>query len=113
MGEIREYVRQYVSQENLQHPTDPSIINLDPILADAVLVKGENLIVTFRWDKLTSRITSKMSKGYSMEFKCGNKSRHQKEQEKSVTKRSHQKEPPKGARKKCHQKEPQNSATKR
>ena len=73
--EIREYVRQYVSQESLQHPTDPSIINLDPILADAVLVKGENLIVTFRWDKLTSRITSKMSKGYSMEFKCGNKSR--------------------------------------
>ena len=73
--EIREYVRQYVNQENLQHPTDPSIINLDPILADVVLVKGENLIVTFRWDKLTSRITSKMSKGYSMEFKCGNKSR--------------------------------------
>ena len=59
-SEVRECVRDYVCQEKLQHPTDPTIINLDPIIADVVLVKGENLVVTFRWDKLTSRITSKV-----------------------------------------------------
>ena len=59
-SEVRECVRDYVCQEKLQHPTDPTIINLDPIIAEAVLVKGENLVVTFRWDKLTSRITSKV-----------------------------------------------------
>jgi len=71
-AEVRECVRDYVNKENLQHPTDSSIINLDPVIAEVVLVKGENLVVTFRWDKLTSRITNKMTKGYSMEVKIGN-----------------------------------------
>ena len=59
-AEVREYVRAYVNKENLQHPTDSSIINLDPVIAEVVLVKGENTVVTFRWDKLTSRITNKV-----------------------------------------------------
>ena len=71
-AEVRECIRDYVNKENLQHPTDSSIINLDPVIAEAVLVKGENLVVTFRWDKLTSRITNKMTKGYSMDVKIGN-----------------------------------------
>ena len=62
-AEVRECVRQYVNEEKLQHPTDPTIINLDPVIAEVVLVKGENLVVTFRWDKLTSRITSKVNIG--------------------------------------------------
>ena len=59
-AEVRECVRDYVNKENLQHPTDSSIINLDPVIAEVVLVKGENTVVTFRWDKLTSRITNKV-----------------------------------------------------
>ena len=70
-AEVRTHIREYVNKEELQHPTDPSIINLDPVIADVVLVKGENLVLTFRWDKLTSRVTSKMSKGYCMDFKSG------------------------------------------
>ena len=62
-AEVRECVRDYVNKENLQHPTDPTIINLDPVIAEVVLVKGENLVVTFRWDKLTSRITNKVLNG--------------------------------------------------
>ena len=59
-AEVRECVRDYVNKENLQHPTDSSIINLDPVISEVVLVKGENTVVTFRWDKLTSRITNKV-----------------------------------------------------
>lgn len=44
------------------------MVNLDPVLAQAVLVKGENNVVTFKWEKLHSRIQSKMSKGYSIQF---------------------------------------------
>ena len=51
-----------MNKEKLQHPNDPTIINLDPVIAEVVLVKGENLVVTFRWDKLTSRVTSKVIK---------------------------------------------------
>jgi len=41
-------------------------------LADVVLVKGENGVITFRRDKVASRITDKMSQGYKMEVKSGN-----------------------------------------
>ena len=67
-AEVREYVRGYVNKENLQHPTDSSIINLDPVIAEVVLVKGENTVVTFRWDKLTSRITNKVYHQSSYHF---------------------------------------------
>ena len=66
--DVRECVRNYVTENELQHPKDKSIINLDPVIAEAVLVKGENNVVTFRWDKLHSRITAKMSKGYSITY---------------------------------------------
>jgi len=69
--QVRELIKDYVKREGLQNAENPSIVNLDPILADAVLNKGENAIVTFRWDKITSRITSKMTKGYSMDFGDG------------------------------------------
>ena len=66
--EVRECVREYVNQNGLQHPTDKTIINLDPVIAHAVLVKGENNVLTFRWDKLHSRITAKMSKGFAIQY---------------------------------------------
>ena len=71
--DVRECVRNYVTENELQHPKDKSLINLDPVIAQAVLVKGENNVVTFRWDKLNSRITSKMSKGYAIQY--GSKSK--------------------------------------
>ena len=64
--EVRELVRLYVNKNGLQNPTDKTIVNLDPVLAQAVLVKGENNVISFKWEKITSRITSKMSKGFSM-----------------------------------------------
>ena len=67
--DVRECVRSYVSKNQLQNSEDKSIVNLDPVLAQAVLVKGENNVVTFRWEKMTSRITGKMSKGYQIQFK--------------------------------------------
>jgi len=69
--EVREFVKEYVKREGLQNPQDPSVINLDPVLADVLLNKGENAVMTVRWDKVTSRITSKMTKGYSMDFNDG------------------------------------------
>ena len=69
--EVRECVKEYVKKEGLQNQEDPSIINLDPVLAEAVLVKGENGVFTIRWDKVTSRITTKMSRGYTLDFQNG------------------------------------------
>ena len=69
--DVRECVKVYVKQEGLQNAEDPSVVNLDPLLAEVVLIKGENAITSFRWDKITSRITSKMTKGYSMDFQDG------------------------------------------
>ena len=59
---MREFVKEYVKREGLQNKEDPSVINLDPVLAEVVLVKGENTVYTIKWDKVTSRITSKMTK---------------------------------------------------
>jgi len=69
--EVRELVKEYVKREGLQNKEDPSVINLDPLLAEVVLVKGENTVYTIRWDKVTSRITSKMTRGYSIDFHDG------------------------------------------
>ena len=46
--EVREYIKAYVKREGLQNQQDSSVINLDPVLADAVLNKGENALTTFR-----------------------------------------------------------------
>ena len=45
--DVRECVRNYVTENELQHPKDKSLINLDPVIAQAILVKGENNVVTF------------------------------------------------------------------
>lgn len=65
--DVRELIRKYVAKNDMQNKDDPKLINLDPILAQAALVKGENDL-TIKWDKITSRITNKMSKGYSIQF---------------------------------------------
>ena len=66
--DVRECIRNYVNKNELQNLNDKSIVNLDPVLAQAVLVKGENNVVTMKWDKLTSRITTKMSKGVAIQY---------------------------------------------
>ena len=66
--DVRECIRNYVNKNELQNVKDKSIVNLDPVLAQAVLVKGENNVVTMKWDKLTSRITTKMSKGVAIQY---------------------------------------------
>ena len=38
--EVRECVRSYVNKNGLQSESDKSVVNLDPVLAQAVLVKG-------------------------------------------------------------------------
>jgi translation initiation factor 2D len=69
--EVRECVRSYVNENGLQHPADKTIVTLDPVLAEAVLVKGENNVLTFKWEKLHGRITTKMTNGYAIEFGNG------------------------------------------
>ena len=66
--EVRTKIKEYVQANNLQKPDNKVEINLDPILAGIVLVKGENSVVTMRWDDLNSRIQAKMSDGYALEF---------------------------------------------
>ena len=46
--EVRELVKEYVKRESLQNKEDPSVINLDPLLVEVVLVKGENTVYTIR-----------------------------------------------------------------
>ena len=53
--EVREVVRNYVNKNELQNLNEKSVINLDPVLAQAVLTKNENNVFTIKWDKVTSR----------------------------------------------------------
>ena len=53
--DVREVVRNYVNKNGLQNLNDKTVVNLDPVLAQAVLVKGENNVITIKWDKITSR----------------------------------------------------------
>jgi hypothetical protein len=49
----------------------------DPLLADVVLVKGEEGKVTsMPWENVYSRVISKMSNGYSITFKGGQPTVH-------------------------------------
>lgn len=66
--EVRSKIKEYVQANNLQQPNNKVEVNLDPVLASVVLVKGENSVVTMRWDDLNSRVQAKMSDGYALEF---------------------------------------------
>ncbi len=70
--EVKTLIRNYVYDNNLTIPDNQKQVNLDPILAEAVLVKGENNVVTFDWSKLHSRITAKMTRGTAINFNDGN-----------------------------------------
>ena len=68
-SDLRRIVKEYVSANNLQNPENKTLVNLDPLLASAALAsKGENGIVSLTWEDLTSRMQSKMSPGYSLQF---------------------------------------------
>ena len=68
-AEVREVLKKYVAENELQNAREKSYVNLDPILASAVLAaKGENDVERLRWDELTSRLQARMSPGYSMQF---------------------------------------------
>ena len=67
--EVREVVKGYVAANGLQDEADRSVVRLDPVLASAVLApKGEHDVVQLKWDKLISRLQTRMSKGYAMQF---------------------------------------------
>ena len=67
--EVREVVKKYVTEEGLQDEREGSMVKLDPVLASAVLApKGEHDVVRLKWDKLISRLQTRMSKGYAMQF---------------------------------------------
>ena len=67
--EVREVVKKYVTEEGLQDEREGSMVKLDPVLASAVLApKGEHDVVRLKWDKLISRLQTRMSRGYAMQF---------------------------------------------
>ena len=65
--DVHECISNYVNKNKLQNINDEFIVNLDPVLAQAVKVKGESNVVTMKWDEVTSRITTKMSKGVAIQ----------------------------------------------
>ena len=68
-AEVREVVKKYVAENGLQDEADKSVVKLDPVLASAVLApKGENDVERLKWDKLISRLQTRMSRGYAMQF---------------------------------------------
>ncbi|CAC5398901.1 EIF2D [Mytilus coruscus] len=60
MTDIRSYIDEYVRSNNLQSESKKSQVQLDPIIADIVLTKGENNITHLSWEDLFKRILSKM-----------------------------------------------------
>lgn len=68
-AEVREVVKKYVAENGLQDEADKSVVKLDPVLASAVLApRGENDVERLKWDKLISRLQTRMSRGYAMQF---------------------------------------------
>jgi len=67
-AEVRDIIVKYVKENGLQDPVHKSIVKLDPILAEIVLVKGENHVVEMKWDDLSTRVQDRMSDGYSLQF---------------------------------------------
>ncbi|XP_071140229.1 eukaryotic translation initiation factor 2D-like [Mytilus edulis] len=60
MTDIRSYIDEYVRSNNLQSDSKKSQVQLDPIIADIVLTKGENNVTHLSWEELFKRILSKM-----------------------------------------------------
>ena len=66
--QVREFLKRYVQENQLQIPTNKASVKLDPVLAGIVLNKNENDVEQMTIQELVSRIQSKMSDAYSMTF---------------------------------------------
>lgn len=66
--QVRDEVKRYVLENDLQDPEQKGLVKLNPELAGVVLGKGENNVFSLKWDDLHSRIQAKMSNGFSMKF---------------------------------------------
>ncbi|CAG2210795.1 EIF2D [Mytilus edulis] len=55
MTDIRSYIDEYVRSNNLQSDSKKSQVQLDPIIADIVLTKGENNVTHLSWEELFKR----------------------------------------------------------
>lgn len=66
--EVREAVKKYVKENDLQDLNNRSVVNLDPALAGVVLNKGENGVTSLVWEEVLSRLQAKMSTAYAMQF---------------------------------------------
>lgn len=67
-SEVRQVIKQYVKEQNLQCEDMKGKVQLDELLADIVLAKGDNGSSTMTWEELQSFVVSKMSHGYSLQF---------------------------------------------
>jgi translation initiation factor 2D len=69
-AEVRDLLRQFVTQKNLRSATDKAGVTLDETLKDLVLTGDERRleVATMKWDELMSRIQAKMSSAYSVHF---------------------------------------------
>ncbi|TRY72572.1 hypothetical protein TCAL_00197 [Tigriopus californicus] len=66
--QVREEVKRYVLENDMQDPERKSLVKLNPEMAGVVLGKGENGVFSLKWDDLHSRIQAKMSNGFSLRF---------------------------------------------
>jgi len=67
-SQVQKLLVRYVKENELQDLNNKAQVKLDPVLAGLVLGKGENDVLTMKWDELNQRVNSKMSEGYSLEF---------------------------------------------
>ena len=66
--EVRQVVVDYVKEKDLQSEQQKGKVQLDELLAEVVLAKGDNGSACMKWEDLIKFVIGKMSPGYSLQF---------------------------------------------
>ena len=66
--EVRQVVVDYVKEKDLQSGQQRGKVQLDELLAEVVLAKGDNGSACMTWEELIKFVIGKMSPGYSLQF---------------------------------------------
>ena len=66
--EVRQVIVDYVKEKDLQSEQQKGKVQLDELLAEVVLAKGDNSSACMKWEELIKFVIGKMSPGYSLQF---------------------------------------------
>jgi len=66
--EVRQVIVDYVKEKDLQSEQQKGKVQLDELLAEVVLAKGDNGSACMKWEELIKFVIGKMSPGYSLQF---------------------------------------------